>query len=336
MNKLAFIYGDTLIYWSSVVTALAVLTGILLFLGTYTLQTKKIAGGFLACPIAIVLSLILARLIHWYFRSDSYGGFDTVIALSSDGYALSGAFAGCLLTALLLKLTNAVDSLPHMLDCMSIGGAAAIGIGRLSCFFTADDRGWIVSPELRLPWAYPMTDAATGAEEYRFATFLLQAIIAGCIFVILLIAFYGDPKGKKRRDGDITFLFLLLYCASQAVLDSTRYDALHLRLNGFINFVQVLCAVVLAAVIGLLSARGIRESGWRGWYPAVWLVALIGIGGAGYMEYFVQRHGDRALFSYLVMGGCLAAAVLMGMFLLLRTRDGRSPGKRPGGRYRAS
>lgn len=333
MNKLAFIYGDTLIYWSSVVTALAALTGMLLFLGTYTLRTKKIAGGFLACPIAIVLSLILARLIHWYFRSDSYDNFDTVIALSSDGYALSGVFAGCLLTALLLKLTNMADSLPRMLDSMSIGGAAAIGIGRLSCFFTADDRGWIVSQELGMPWAYPMTDTATGAEECRLATFLIQAMAAGCIFVVLLITFYGDPKGKKRRDGDITFLFLLLYCASQAVLDSTRYDALHLRINGFINFVQVLCAVTLAAVIGLLSARGIRKTGWHGWYTAVWLAALAGIGGAGYMEYFVQRHGDRALFSYIVMGGCLAAVVSIGLLLLWQTRDSGSPGKRSGGRY---
>lgn len=336
MNKLAFIYGDTLIYWSSIVTALAVLTGTLLFLGTYTLRAKRIAGGFLACPIAIVLSLILARLIHWYFRTDSYDGFDSMLVLSGDGYALSGAFAGCLLAALLLKLTNAVDSLPRMLDSMSIGGAAAIGIGRLSCFFTADDRGWTVPPELGLPWAYPVTDTATGAEEYRLATFLLQAMTAGCIFLILLVSFYGDSKGKRQRDGDITFLFLLLYCASQAVLDSTRYDALHLRLNGFINYVQVLCAVTLAAVIGLLSARGIRESGWHAWYPAAWLVTLACIGGAGYMEYFVQRHGDRALFSYLVMSGCLAVAAIVGVFLLLRTSSSRYSGKRSGGRYSAS
>ena len=35
------------------------------------------------------------------------------------------------------------------------------------------------------------------------------------------------------------------------------------------------------------------------------------MGGAGYMEYWVQRHGDQAVFSYSVMTGCLTMLVII-------------------------
>jgi hypothetical protein len=34
-------------------------------------------------------------------------------------------------------------------------------------------------------------------------------------------------------------------------------------------------------------------------------------GGAGFMEYWVQRHGDQALFSYSVMSICLVGLVVL-------------------------
>ena len=43
----------------------------------------------------------------------------------------------------------------------------------------------------------------------------------------------------------------------------------------------------------------------------MWLVYAGCAGGAGYMEYWVQRHGDQAVFSYSVMTGCLAVMVLL-------------------------
>ena len=46
------------------------------------------------------------------------------------------------------------------------------------------------------------------------------------------------------------------------------------------------------------------------------LLALLGlIGGAGYMEYHVQRHGNEAAFAYSVMGSCLAAVVLITLMI---------------------
>ena len=39
------------------------------------------------------------------------------------------------------------------------------------------------------------------------------------------------------------------------------------------------------------------------------------LGGAGYMEYYVQRHGDQAQFAYTVMSGCLLAVVVLTLLI---------------------
>ena len=195
-----------------------------------------------------------------------------------------------------------------------LGGCAAIAIGRLSCFFTAEDRGEILTGATGLPWVFPVVNETSGLPEYRFAVFFFQAIVAGCVFAALFFLYR-----KRHRDGDITLLFLLLYCASQIVLDSTRYDSLRLRSNGFISVVQILCAVTLVLVIGVLAFRLNKRTGRKLWQLPIWGITALGLSGAGYMEYYVQRHGDRAGFAYPVMSGCLGAVVLLGVFLWCRT-----------------
>ena len=81
------------------------------------------------------------------------------------------------------------------------------------------------------------------------------------LFLILLI-FYLP---KKRKDGDTALIFLLLYGASQIVLDSTRYDKLFFRSNGFVSVVQVLGALGLLLVIVVFSARMVKARGFRFW-----------------------------------------------------------------------
>jgi len=42
-------------------------------------------------------------------------------------------------------------------------------------------------------------------------------------------------------------------------------------------------------------------------------LGLLGL--AGYMEYFVQRNGHRALLAYSVMGACLLGVVILGLII---------------------
>lgn len=301
MEQIAFISGNSIFYWNSVVLALAAGAASCIFLAFY-LPGGRPGAAAAAVPGALVLSLFFGRLLHWYFRPDSYPGFWSAITdYTSGGYALMGCFVGCAAAAGLVRLLRLEPFAPAMLDAMSLGGCAGIAVGRLACFFSAADRGQLM-PFTALPLAYPVNNVVTGAPEYRLATFVLQAMAAALIFAALAVFFL---LGKKRRTGDVTLLFLLLYGLTQAVLDSTRYDSLYLRSNGFVSAVQLLSAAALVGVSALFSARMVKGRGMRRRYVPLWIGMLALLGGAGYMEYFVQRHGDRALFSYAIMTACL-------------------------------
>lgn len=301
MEQIAFISGNSVFYWNSIVLALAAGAASCIFLAFY-LPGGRPGAAAAAVPGALVLSLFFGRLLHWYFRPDSYPGFWSAITdYTSGGYALMGCFVGCAAAAGLVRLLRLEPFAPAMLDAMSLGGCAGIAVGRLACFFSAADRGQLM-PFTALPLVYPVNNVVTGAPEYRLATFVLQAMAAALIFAALAVFFL---LGKKRRTGDVTLLFLLLYGLTQAVLDSTRYDSLYLRSNGFVSAVQLLSAAALVGVSALFSARMVKGRGMRRRYVPLWIGMLALLGGAGYMEYFVQRHGDRALFSYAIMTACL-------------------------------
>lgn len=318
MDRIAFVCGNTVLYWNSIVLTLAAAAAICGFLALYRGRGEAAA---VVVPLALVLSVLLARLTHWYFRPDSYESFlEAMTDFTSGGYALLGVFLGCFLAAAAVRLLALEENLPRLLDAMSLAGCGGIAVGRLACFFSTADRGQIMKTIHSLPLAYPVNNAVTGAPEYRLATFVIQAMVTAVIFGLLLTFFLLD---KRRRAGDVTLLFGLLYGMSQAVLDSTRYDSLYMRSNGFISVVQLSGAAAMLAVSVIFSLRMVKARGFRAWYPALWLAVLGCLGGAGYMEYYVQRHSDTGLFSYSIMTACLAASAALAIFEYARSMEGR-------------
>lgn len=316
MDRIAFIVGDHFIYWNSIVLTLAAAVAIAFFLSLYIGKCGNAVAGFAAVPVAIVLSLVLARLIHWYSRTDSYTSFGAAMMdFASGGYALMGVFAGCILTAVLLRLIFFHKNLPEMLDCMSIAGCAGIAVGRLAAFFNSADRGQIIESMESLPWVYPVTNAVSGATEYRLATFVIQAMVAFALFACLSLFYIRGNRKEKLRDGDTALIFLLCYGASQVVLDSTRYDSLFFRSNGFVSIVQVFSAIALAFAIVMFSVRMVKIRGFKFWQVPVWILIAAGIGCAGFMEYYVQRHGNEAVFAYSVMSACLACVIALTLLI---------------------
>ena len=314
MDKLAFITGNTFVYWTSIVYCLACATAICFFLAFYLNKTGNAAAGFAAVPVSIALGIVFSRFVHWYSRTDSYSGFLAAMTeYTYGGYALIGVFAGCILAAALLRLIRLHRSIPAMLDCMCLAGAAGIAVGRLASLFNSSARGQIIQSIRSLPLVYPVTNVVSGATEYRLATFMLQAMVALVIFITLSV--YYLKHMNSMRDGDTCLMFLLIYGASQVILDSTRYDSLFFRSNGFVSIVQVFSAIVLVLAIVLFSVRMVKNQGFRWWNVPLWIVIAGAIGGAGYMEYYVQRHGDQALFAYSIMTACLAAVVALTLII---------------------
>ena len=276
MEQVAFINGGTFIYWSSIVLTFAVIAAVALFAGLYLWKSKNGMALSLTVPVALLLSMVISRWVHWYCLTDRY---ESLHAAMSDytwgGYALMGAFVGCLLTACIMRLLHISRNLPEMLDCMSIAGGVGIAVGRLASLFNASDRGQIVAESWGLPYAYPVTNAVSGAAENRLATFALQSVSTAAIVVLIaLYVAFCLLRRKKLRDGDVTLLFLLLYGACQIILDSTRYDSLFMRSNGFVSIVQILSTVAVVVAIVTFSVRMVKARGFKWYFVPLWVLQL--------------------------------------------------------------
>ena len=316
MDKAALYVGGAPIYWCSLALTLGAAVAICFFLAFYIGKSGNAAAGFAAVPIALVFSLVLARFFHWYCQADSYDSFSAAMTdFSGGGFALMGVFLGCALAACLTRLVCLHRNLPEMLDAMSLGGCAGIVVGRLSALFNATDRGQVLASFRSLPIASPVSNAVSGAVEYRLATFALQSIAAFVLFLILAVFYLRGQKKGKLRDGDTCLIFCMLYGCTQVVLDSTRYDSLFFRSNGFVSVVQVLGALGLALAVVVFARRMVKARGFRAWYIFLWLLIALLITGVGYMEYYVQRRGNEALFAYSVMSACLLAASGLTLFM---------------------
>ena len=316
MDKLAFISGESFLYWNSIVYTLAAATAIAFFLAFYLGKCGNAVAGFAAVPMSIFLGLVAARFFHWYCRADSYDSFLVAMTdYTSGGYALMGVFLGCYLSACLLRLVRLSRSLPEMLDCMAVSGCAGIAVGRLASLFNSSDRGQVLANFRSLPIAYSVTNAVSGAVEYRLATFMLQSLVALLLFAGLCLFYIRGNKRGNLKDGDTSLIFLLIYGASQVVLDSTRYDSLFFRSNGFVSVVQVLGALGLGLAIFLFSGRMVKNRGLKFWQFLLWIPIAAGIGCGGFMEYYVQRRGNEAAFAYSVMSGCLILVILLTLLI---------------------
>ena len=305
MDQIAFFFREHYIYWSSVLLLVAVCVAVFLFLSLYLGRGGKMSAAFGVVPVAVCLSWICARLIHWYCFAESYSGFAAAISdYSQGGFALVGVFIGCALAVTILAVAKILPDPLRMLDCMCLAGGIGIAIGRLASFFNTADRGQILEGIQSLPVAAPVINVVTKATEYRLATFVLQAVITGLI-TLILAGFYFSGKGKKWKDGETSVVFLLCYCIAQVILDSTRYDSMYFRSNGFVSVVQVLGAVAIVAITVLFSVRLVKNRGFHMGYVLLWVLMAGLLGCAGYMEYYVQRHGNQAALAYSVMSVAL-------------------------------
>ena len=317
MERIAFISGDTFIYWSSIVLALAAMAAAAIYAAFYLNKSRNFLATGLSVLLSVVLAVPMARLIHWYCSYMQYPSFQEAMTdYSSGGYALLGVFIACLLTAGVLRLVRISSNLPQMLDCMAIGGGVGISVGRLAAAFNSSDRGMILADSVQFPFASAVTNPVSGATENRLATFMLQSTLVSVIVVgLLLFMLVQKIRKKKIADGEIFWIFLLAYGASQALCDSTRYDSMFFRSNGFVGMVQIMGLLGMLIPIVLFSVRMVKGRGFKVWQIGIWTGILGLLGLAGYMEYFVQRNGHRAATAYSVMGACLAGVVILGLVI---------------------
>lgn len=312
MNPVAIYVGSTMIYWSSIIIGLGIASCFFLALALYSSYAGTGRPMWMLLPFAVLFSVLLSRLIHWYCHIEQYSGFFSALTdYSAGGYCLPGAILGTILAAYLVGALGFTDNVPRLLDAIAPGAALGIAFIRLSALFNNSCRSKITvkNPLLqRLPLASPVY--SNDLTDYRFATFFVQFIIMMILFVIIF-RFYLERrnrpmKGGMSRDGHTARVFLLFYSAIEVVMDSTRYDSSFMHFNGFVSIVQIVAGVCILAIFVYYTIMAARVNGRRFRQFALWFLFLLGLAGAGISEYMVQRHGDWYLGCYAAMSLCVA------------------------------
>ncbi len=322
INPIAVYSGPIVLYWSAIIISVGLLAALFMSLSLQLAGRGRLVSILLFFPLAILFSVPLCRALHWYCHAEQYAGFlSAVTDYSSGSYVLPAAIPGVWLAAWIAAKLDDGDT-AKLLDSAAPGAALTVAFIRLSALFTSACRSKIAvtTPLLQhLPLAAGITNSA-GATEYRFATFFAHFLLMLLLCWGLLKFFYkrrNVPMLAGRRQGVAICLFLLYYSASELVLDSTRYDSSFLPINGFVSIVQIVAAVSMFLLLIYFTVLSVRANGHRVWHWLFWILWWAALGGGGYCEYLVQRHGGWYLSCYFAMSICaLIMAFIVHRFYL--------------------
>ena len=306
MNPIALVLGSRVIHWSAVIITMGVLCCLSLTVALYRQRSENLRAVLVLFPLASVLSLFLARLIHWYFNTEIYGSFAAAFTdFDLGSFSIPGVILGVWLAAWIVYRLGLCPNSGMLLDCAAPGLALLIAFVRLSALFnnTCRSRILIENPVFQmLPFAISNTDAA-GNRVWRLATFFL-AFLAMLGVTLFLLRFYVKRSKRKMlppcpRSGNVWRMFLLYYGAVEIVVDSLRNDSplMHFHLlsslnqcSSFVSLAQVFAACTALYVLVFYSVRSIKANGFSYWHALSWLGFVLSLVGIGYLgEYKVQR-----------------------------------------------
>lgn len=232
------------IYYYGIILALAIIIGTFVsnYIGEKFFCLKKETIIDLS-PYLIIFGIIGARLYYCILNYSFYLRFPTeILAIRHGGISIHGAILGGLIGLLIYAKRHNLKPL-KLCDVSAIGLILAQSIGRWGNFFNSEAFG---SPTT-LPWKLyiaPQYRPIPYADvEYFHPAFLYESILDFGIFIILFLAV---KYGLNKKDGDITFLYLILYSAARIFVE-------HFRLDSVCYIFGLPVAIFVSAVIILLS-----------------------------------------------------------------------------------
>lgn len=328
MNQIAMYIGERSIHWSAVIITLGVLCCLSLTVALYRQRSESLRAITVYFPLATILSLLLARLIHWYFNTEIYGSLGAALTdFDLGSFSIPGVILGVWLAAWIVCRMELVPNSGMLLDCSAPAMALLIALVRLSALFNNTCRSRI---EIRtrilktLPFAVANTDAA-GNEIWHLAVFFI-GFLAMLVLTLFLLRFYVK-RGKRKmrapcpRSGNVWRMFLLYYAAVECVIDSLRNDSplMHFHLisvlnqySSFVSLAQVFGAATALYVLVFYSVKSIKANSFTFWHAAAWLgfvVSLVGIGFLG--EYKVQRTAQYFKCYSIMILSCIAMVTIV-------------------------
>jgi phosphatidylglycerol:prolipoprotein diacylglycerol transferase len=245
------------IYWYGIIVSLAFLTAVLLALKSskkYRIDPDTILDMVLfAAPVAIVFS----RIYYVIFRWDQYkDNLVDIFKIRDGGLAIYGAVIGALLTVWLYTRKKKLSFL-HITDYCVPYLVLGQAIGRWGNFVNQEAFGTKTDLPWRMNGAEPdryLLDKGVDISKYGVhPTFLYESLLDLAVFFFLI--YY---RKKKKLDGEVLSLYLVLYGVGRFVIEGLRTDSL---MFGPFRVSQLLSAILVAVLVPLFIYRRARKSG---------------------------------------------------------------------------
>jgi len=261
LRRWAFQVFGIKIYWYGIIIALAFLIAVLLAVKSskkYDIVPDNILDLVLfAAPAAI----ICARLFYVIFSWDQFRDNPVEIFMTRNGgLAIYGGIIGAVLVAWLYARKKKIPFM-HLIDFAIPYLALGQGIGRWGNFVNQEAFGTMTA----LPWRMNGTvfnDYLIGkqpgidlAKWGVHPTFLYESLLDIAIFAFLAVC-----RKKKKFEGEVLYLYFILYGVGRFFIEGLRTDSLMMGNIRVSQFLSALLVLVFSALYISSRARKARES----------------------------------------------------------------------------
>jgi phosphatidylglycerol:prolipoprotein diacylglycerol transferase len=252
VQRIAFYIGSVPIYWYGIVISFAFILSVALGLKTckkYDIKQNDIVDIALYATIAAIIG---ARLYYVAFSwSEFEGNLLNILNTRTGGLAIYGGVIGAFAAVIIvckIKKIKALKVLDFGVPYLVLGQA----IGRWGNFFNQEAFG----TNTTLPWGMKGDRITTSLSMMQqnginvdpslpvHPTFLYESLACLLIFVILVFV-----RRRKKADGEVLALYLILYGIARFFIEGLRTDSLML---GSFRVSQVLSAALAAVFLAFL------------------------------------------------------------------------------------
>ena len=237
-GRVAFSLGGFEVMWYGVLIAIGIVCA---FFVIYY-RAPKYHGistdrTFNLVIIILITALLGARVYYVVFEWDYYGAHPSeILNFRAGGLAIHGGLIfGCLMAALLARIYH--EKFFNIVDLFFVGIPLGQAIGRWGNFFNSEAHG----THTDLPWAVIVNGDTVQP------TFLYESIWCVILFFIL-----WRVDNKRKFNGQIFFLYCMLYSVERYFVEGLRTDSLMVHFPwGVYRQAQVLSVIAFVAGLAL-------------------------------------------------------------------------------------
>lgn len=229
------------IMWYGILISLGIILAVMLAMHRAKQKGIKTDDILDIALVAVPVAIICARLYYVIFKWDYYSGnLAEILNIRNGGLAIHGALIGGVLAGLIVCKRKKLKPL-FMVDLVAPSLILGQAIGRWGNFMNNEAHGGPTD----LPWAIEVD----GVKVHP--TFLYESLWNLAVMFFLL---YYD-KHFKKEDGELFFLYGILYSVGRFFIEGLRTDSLYFMGLRVAQLISLLIIVVFGLGFMILRSR---------------------------------------------------------------------------------